>query len=245
MVVILVFLTFCGAIVVSGLIKYMASRHEVRAARYGVSGEMPSFWVERPDLVLSPAALPSSRTMPVEFPRDVYYHKGHAWARVEGEKKGSVVRVGLDDLTQQVMGDIEAIEVPSVGAKIRQGEVAWKIRHGGRTLKQLAPISGTVVEVNERVVKDPSIVNRSPYEKGWIMKIEPTSFGEEKGKLMDAIQFQVAFDQVKAALRSSIQPQALGAVYSDGEGMIRGIVDQLDERSWSIFVAEVFHTSAK
>lgn len=242
MVVILVFLTFCGAIVVSGLIKYMASRHEVPAAQYGVRGEMPSFWVERPDLVLSPAALPSSRTMPVEFPKDVYYHKGHAWARVEGEKRA---KVGLDDLTQQVMGDIEAIEVPSVGAKVHQGEVAWKIRHGGRILKQLAPISGTVVEVNEKVLKDPSIVNRSPYEKGWIMKVEPTSFGEEKGKLMDAIQFQVAFDQVKAKLRSSIQPQALGAVYSDGDGMIRGIAEQLDEKSWSIFVAEVFHTSAK
>lgn len=245
MVVILVFLTFCGAIVVSGLIRYMASRNEVSASQYGLRADMPSFWVERPDLVLSPAVLATSRAMPVEFPKGVYYHRGHAWARVEGEKRGGVVRVGLDDLTQQVMGDIEAIEVPSVGARIRQGEVVWKIRHGGRVLKQLAPVSGTVVEVNERVVRDPSILNRSPYERGWILRVEPVSLREEMGRLMDSIQFQVAFDRVKAKLRSSIQPQALGVVYSDGEGMIRGIAEQLDEKSWELFVGEVFYTSAR
>ncbi len=244
MVVILVLLTFCFAILVSGIIRYRASRKGVSADNFSESVRMdiPSFWIERTDLVLSPAVLASSQSIPVKFPRDVYYHKGHAWVRFEGDEK---VKIGIDDLTQQVMGEIEEIELPSVGMKVSQGEVVWKIRRGQRTLRQLAPLSGKIVEVNEQVKKDPSILNRSPYEKGWILKIEPITLREEKGKLMNSYQFQVAFDQVKAKLRSSIHPHNLGVVYSDGEGMIRGIAEQLDERSWKLFVEEVFHTTAQ
>ncbi len=155
------------------------------------------------------------------------------------------MRVGLDDFTQQVMGEIEGVELPAVGARVSQGEVIWEIRHGGRVLRQLAPLSGTVVEVNERVRRDPTILNRSPYERGWLLRIEPEALREEAGKLMNAYQFQVAFDQVKARLRSSMHPEGLGVVYSDGEGMIRGIVEQLDEKSWRHFVEEVFHTTVR
>jgi len=248
MVVILVFLTFCFAILIGGVIRYMASRQEVGASRFasGVArAEIPSFWVERPDLALSPGGLPSVRAMPLEFPREVYYHKGHAWVKLEGDKREKEARVGLDDFTQQVMGEVEAIELPPVGTELSQGEVAWRIHRGGRVLAQLAPLSGKVVEVNERLFRDPTLVNRSPYEKGWVLKIRPKALGQEITKLMDSFQFQVVFDQVKAKLRASIHPQALGAVYSDGEDLVRGMAEKLDEESWKTLVREVFHTSTR
>jgi hypothetical protein len=125
---------------------------------------------------------------------------------------------------------------------LSQGEVAWKVHHGKRKLNQLAPMGGTVVEVNEKLIKDPSLANRSPYEKGWIMKIQPTAFNEEMPKLMDSFQFRIAFDQLKAKLRASISNQALGMVYSDGEEVAWGVAEQLDERLWKTLVTQLFHT---
>jgi glycine cleavage system H protein len=151
--------------------------------------------------------------------------------------------VGLDDFTQQVMGDIDAVELPPIGLKLKQGEVAWKICRGKRKLSQLAPLGGTVVDLNEMLIKDPSLANRSPYEEGWILKIKPNRLGEEMPSLMDSFQFRVFFDQVKAKLRAAISHPALGMVYGDGEEVVRGIADTLDERLWRILVSQLFHAN--
>jgi glycine cleavage system H lipoate-binding protein len=192
-------------------------------------------------LTLSPVAAASGPGSPLQFPQDVYFHHGHAWAKLEGKNR---VRIGLDDFTQQVMGDIDAIELPPIGMKLNQGEVAWKVRHGKRKLDQLAPLGGTVVELNEKLVKDPSLANRSPYEEGWILKIQPNAFNEEMPALMESFQFRVSFDQLKAKLRSAINNPALGMVYGDGEEVVRGVADKLDERLWKILVTQLFHSSS-
>ncbi|MBM4309063.1 MAG: hypothetical protein FJ123_20230 [Deltaproteobacteria bacterium] len=139
------------------------------------------------------------------------------------------------------MGDIEAINLPAIGEEVKQGEVAWEIHHGKRKLNQLAPLSGTVVDVNEKVIQDPSWANRSPYQEGWILKIRPSNLGEEMPGLMDSFQFQVFFDQVKAKLRAAISHPTLGMVYGDGGEMVRGIAGKLDEKLWRIVVSQLFH----
>jgi glycine cleavage system H protein len=242
MVVILVFLTFCFAILVGGFVRYLATRQEVSPAKFrrAALGEAPVFRIVKEDLALSPAGAPSSRIYPLQFPASVYYHKGHAWAKPEGDRR---VRVGLDDFTQQVMGNIDDIELPPIGKKLSQGEVAWKVRHGKRQLSQLAPLGGTVVEVNEKLLQDPCLANRSPYEKGWVLKIQPTDFNEEMPRLMDSFQFRVSFDDLKAKLRSAISHQTLGMVYGDGEEVAYGIADKLDERLWRILVSQLFHST--
>ena len=118
-------------------------------------------------------------------------------------EEGNRIKVGLDDFTQQVMGNIDEIEIPLPGGKLNQGEVAWKIRHGERTLSQLAPLGGTVVEVNEKLRRDPTLANRSPYEEGWILKIQTKVLSKEMPELMDSFQFKAHFDQCKATLMSS------------------------------------------
>ena len=240
MVVILVFLTFFFAILGGAIVRHLASKREVFVADLAGDTqrkrEVSMAWLPLPrgEMTLSPiVAAP-------DFPRDVYYHNGHAWAKLE---EGNRVRVGLDDFTQQVMGDIEDIEIPPLGSQLNQGEVAWKVRHGKRKLGQLAPLGGTVVELNEELIRDPSLANSSPYEKGWIMKIQPKALKQEMSALMDSFQFKVSFDELKAKLRSSFNNEGLGMVYGDGEVVVRGVAEKLEEGWWKILVNQLFHTS--
>jgi len=254
MVLILVFLTFLFAILAGSIARHLVQKREVSMAEvqkanffYGHLKEVRKNeeasvpWLKRGELALSPAAVSESYRAPLQFPKDVYYHKGHAWAKLEGDQRVKAIKVGLDDFTQQVMGDIDGIELPPIGLELKQGEAAWKIRHGKRDLSQLAPLGGTVVDVNEKLIKDPSLANRSPYEEGWILKIKPSRLGEEMPSLMDSFQFRVFFDQVKAKLRSAISHPTLGMVYGDGEEVVRGIADRLDEKLWRILVSQLFH----
>lgn len=229
MVVILVFMTFLTVIFVKVFLSHLARKRGVSRAR-----------LEKGQMVLSPAVAVSGRVP--QFPSDIYYHNGHAWI---GLADRSRVKVGLDDFTQQVMGDIDEIEIPPIGSKLNQGEVAWKLRHGERELSQLAPLGGTVVEVNEKLSQDPSLANRSPYEKGWILKIQPKAFKEEFPELMDSFQFQVHFDQLKAKVMSFASDQTLGMVYGDGGEVIKGAAVKLEERLWKILLTQLFHSSSE
>jgi glycine cleavage system H protein len=229
MVVILVVLTIFGFFLAHAISNSLARKREI--SRVGL---------EKSRMILSPVpVIPNSGRVPW-FPEDVYYHKGHAWVKL-GE--GNTMRIGVDDFTQQVMGDIEGIEIPPIGGKLDQGDVAWRICHGKRKLSQLAPLGGTVVEVNEKLRKDPTLVNRSPYEEGWILKVQTKGLNKEMPKLMDSLQFKVHFDQDKAKLMSSFNNQTLGAVYGDGEEVIKGAATNLDEGMWKILVTQLFHSS--
>jgi len=253
MVIILVALTFFAAISVGAIVRYLVSKREVSVAELqrvkffsGLmedaksKGDVPIPWLERGEMTLSPVAAVPGLGRALQFPKDVYYHNGHAWAKLEEDNR---VRVGLDDFTQQVMGDIDDIEIPPLGSKLNQGEAAWKLRHGQRKLSQLAPLGGTVVELNEKLIKDPSLANSSPYEKGWILKIQPKALSEEMPKLMDPFQFKMQFDQLKAKLMSSFNNQTVGMVYGDGGEVIKGAAVKLEERLWKILVTQLFHSS--
>ena len=229
MVVILIALTIFGIFLAHAISQRLASKRELSMA------EPETDWVD-----LSPVAVaPNSGKVPW-FPQDIYYHRGHAWVKLE---EGNRIKIGLDDFTQQVMGDIEGIEIPSAGGTLNQGEVAWKIRHGKWKLSQLAPLGGTVVEVNEKLKKDPTLANRSPYEEGWILKIQTKGLNMEMPKLMNSLQFKVYFDQDKAKLMSSFNNQTLGTVYGDGEEVIKGAATKLDDGMWKILVTQLFHSS--
>lgn len=229
MVIILVALTIISTIIIGSILANLTKKKEA-----------PMPVLRRDQVRLAPVAAVPAFERGLQFPKDVYYHKGHAWAKMN---EGTEIKVGLDDFTQQVMGDIQSIEAPSIGSQIKQGEVAWKVRQGKRQLSQLAPLGGTVVEVNEKVIKDPSLANLSPYEKGWILKIKPRAFSEEMPELMDSFQFQVHFDLLKSKLRSFFNHQSLGMVFGDGGEVVKGAGGILEDRLWKVLVTELFHSS--
>ncbi len=102
------------------------------------------------------------------MPDELYYHEEHSWARVEGTK----VTVGMTDMFQKEAGDIVFIDLPEEEEEVEQGEVCGKIQSRKWIGKLVAPVSGEIVEVNEDLEDDPSLINSDPYGEGWILAIE-------------------------------------------------------------------------
>ncbi len=113
-------------------------------------------------------------------PEACRYLKSHEWASLEG---GSAV-VGISDHAQREITDVVFVEMPKVGRQVKQGEVCGVIESVKAAFDLYAPLSGEVVAVNDAVVKDPSLVNRSPHEEGWLYKLKAAQPDETKA-LMD------------------------------------------------------------
>lgn len=118
-------------------------------------------------------------------PKDLRYSEEHEWVKVEGEK----VRVGITHFAQSELGDIVFVELPEVGDDISADEPFGSVESVKTVSELYAPISGKVVEVNEDLNDSPEFVNESPYEKAWMIVVEPADAGEVD-KLMTAEQYE-------------------------------------------------------
>lgn len=87
------------------------------------------------------------------------------------EKDGKYT-IGLTDYAIEQLGDIVFLELPEVGAEFRKGEVFATIESVKAASEIYMPISGKIVEINESVVDTPELLNESPYEKGWLVRVE-------------------------------------------------------------------------
>jgi glycine cleavage system H protein len=114
-----------------------------------------------------------------EFPDDLYYDKEHNWARVEG----NVATVGLSDFGQDLAGEIVYVEAPRVGREIELGLPFMSLESGKWVGRVKAILSGNITAANEELEWESTIVNESPYEDGWFVKIELSNPGEVEGLL--------------------------------------------------------------
>ncbi len=102
------------------------------------------------------------------IPDDLYFHKEHMWVKVDGD----TAIIGMDDFSQKLAGELSFIELPMEGDEVSKDEAVGSYETGKWMGKIFAPVSGEVVEVNEELEDDPSIVNQDPYGKGWMFKIK-------------------------------------------------------------------------
>ncbi len=109
-----------------------------------------------------------------EFPDDLYYDKLHAWARVEG----NVVTQGLTTFGQKIAQEIVFVEVPRAGREVQQGQTFMSMESGKWVGRVAAVVSGKVTEANGELEWEPSLVNTSSYENGWLVKIEMSNPAE-------------------------------------------------------------------
>jgi glycine cleavage system H protein len=118
-------------------------------------------------------------------PKELRYSEEHEWVRVEGDK----VRIGITDFAQSELGDIVFVELPEVGAEITANEPFGSVESVKTVSELYAPISGKVVEVNEELNDNPEYVNESPYEKAWMIVVEPYDMSEVDN-LLTAEQYE-------------------------------------------------------
>lgn len=113
------------------------------------------------------------------------FTQDHEYVRVEGDEGV----VGITDFAQGQLGDIVFVELPAVGAELKKGDEAAVVESVKAASEIYAPVSGTVVEINEALTGDPSLVNSAPEAGGWFFKIKLADSAELDG-LMDETAYQ-------------------------------------------------------
>ncbi|UOQ48178.1 glycine cleavage system protein GcvH [Gracilibacillus caseinilyticus] len=115
------------------------------------------------------------------LPKDYLYSKEHEWVK----KEANNVRIGITDHAQDELGDIVFIELPEVGDEIKLDQ-PFGSAESVKTVSELyAPVSGKVVEVNNNLEDSPELVNESPYEKAWMIVVEPADSADLNQLLTD------------------------------------------------------------
>ena len=104
------------------------------------------------------------------IPEGTHYHRGHTWVRVE---RDGYVRVGMDDFGQWLVGSVQDVRLPAPGETIIESTPACEIGLENARISPLAPVSGRIIATNERLMKNPALVNESPYTNGWLLMVKP------------------------------------------------------------------------
>jgi glycine cleavage system H protein len=121
----------------------------------------------------------------MDFPEGLRYSTDHEWVRIEGGK----ARIGISDYAQDALGDVVYVEVPEIGATVDASAKVSEVESTKSVSDIYAPVSGTVVEVNNDLVDNPERLNDDPYGEGWICVIELSDATEVDG-LLDAASYR-------------------------------------------------------
>jgi len=106
--------------------------------------------------------------------KDLLYTAEHEWLSVEED----VATIGITDYAQGELGDVVFVELPAVGAEVKQMESFGTIEAVKAVSDLFAPVSGQVVEINEALADQPELVNKDPYVDGWMIKIKMSDLSE-------------------------------------------------------------------
>ena len=115
-----------------------------------------------------------------QIPAEFYYTKEHEWVHIESTN----CRIGVTDYAQNSLHEIVYVDLPKVGAKVAQMQSLGTVESVKAVADVYSPISGVVLEVNGELSDAPELVNKSPYEKGWITIIKPDDLKKELSTLM-------------------------------------------------------------
>ncbi|MGH2387046.1 MAG: glycine cleavage system protein GcvH [Chloroflexota bacterium] len=119
-------------------------------------------------------------------PDQLRFAASHEWVSDDNP-----ATVGISQFAQDQLGDVVFVELPKVGAEIAAGEIFGSVESVKTVSDLYAPISGRVIAVNDALVNKPELVNSSPYDDGWLIKLEPTADpAAERGTLMDRASYE-------------------------------------------------------
>jgi len=200
-----------------------------------------AFWkfLTRPSAKTLAAAVPAGRGAGVErrwfqLADGFFFHQGHTWAAPE---EGDVVKVGVDDFAQKMLGQPGSVELPEIGSLVRQGEKGWRFRIDSKSIDMLSPVNGEVLAINEEIFKLPELICNEPYGNGWLMKIKVSKLKTDlknliSGKLATA-WLEETVDRLRPRLAGDV-----GAVLQDGGIPLTGFAKSISPTKWDEIARE-------
>lgn len=112
-------------------------------------------------------------------PADLLYSKEHEWVKVDGD----TATIGITDYAQNSLGDIVYVELPKIGAQVAQYGSVGVVESVKAVSDLFTPVGGEVLEVNNELENDPALVNREPFQGGWMFKVKLTDRAQTSGLL--------------------------------------------------------------
>lgn len=171
----------------------------------------------------------------LELPAGVALASNHTWTR-----KGSdgTLAIGLDEFLYRMIGGLDRILVPAVGADVAPTASNISLRSGDHSLTLAAPVGGTVVAVNTAMLHDPSFYRRSPYESGWLVRVKPAAPARPGPATMTGKQAMHWLKEQTNIVRdflysgiATLQP----ATMLDGGMPVDGVLEQCPDEVWKKF----------
>ena len=128
-----------------------------------------------------------------DIPADLRYTAEHEWVRRTGD---DTVRVGITDFAQSSLGDVVYVQLPEVGAEVTAGESFGEVESTKSVSDLYAPVSATVVAVNDALEGDPALINSDPYGEGWLLELRSDAASLDAGleALLDADNYGQTVD---------------------------------------------------
>ncbi len=173
------------------------------------------------------------------LPAGIFFHRGHTWANLLFSGQ---VKVGVDDFVRKLLGHIDAITLPPLGVEVNQGQPFVALRQGGRTATLPAPVDGVVCAVNAELAKMPGLLRRDPYTRGWLVALQPTNLAANLPRLtvgegaLTWFKGELARLQEFLHITLTLKRDALvGATAADGGLMADGLLEHLDDETWTEF----------
>ena len=172
---------------------------------------------------------------------DYYYHQGHSWA-VPEEK--NILRIGVDDFAQKLVGKASTLNTPQIGDKLHQGETGWTLNFDSKVINMLSPVEGEVIAVNQDVINSPQIINEKPYKEGWILKVKTDKMNMNLRNLLSG-KLARAWMQNTVDRVGDLVTNHNGLVMQDGGQMVSGFAKEIDPEGWDKFASRLLLTDDK
>jgi glycine cleavage system H lipoate-binding protein len=169
---------------------------------------------------------------------DFYYHQGHSWAAPESK---DVVKVGIDDFAQKLLGKPGEILLPKVGDQIRQGENGMRLTVDSKTIDILSPVEGEVVAVNNEAINSPELVNEDPYKKGWLLKVRVPKMNANLKNLLSGKLARAWMEDTVARISKTMTAD-VSIVMQDGGIPMTGFVKEISKNEWEQVAREFLLT---
>ncbi len=173
----------------------------------------------------------------------LFYHRYHCWAKVEDPDE---VRIGLDGILARLFSRIKTIALPQEGEIATQGQCFAHIMQERHILQIISPLSGTIQNVNQLLKKNPQLLIRDPWDKGWLATIRPANLEHDLKSLMfgkKAMDWYQAKQQVIAeagVVMLGPDKKSLGRTLQDGGEQIAGVADMLSSEQFERIIESLY-----
>jgi glycine cleavage system H lipoate-binding protein len=177
-------------------------------------------------------ALGLTKVAGLAFRPEAWYSRGHTWLE---RRRGGALQLGVDDLAQRLMPAITAVELTRPGTRVARGDVVARLHGGGREVAIPAPVAGTIAGVNAAVVRDPALVKRDGYGRGWLVALAPADDAVEALPRGPAAE---AFLRGESGRFNRFLEERLGFAAADGGELVAPAPWLVGEEGWKALTAE-------